>query len=165
MSNCDSRQACRQKVEDFLRNQRFKEALDLLSRVESSRELDTTELLSKGRAIMLASEEIGLPLAAAEEAFKSALTLDPENVAALLELAWYYHSVEDDPHRAFPLFERAIKVSRQQLTEAARGRADCLAELESATAAATSLRTLHEAALIVKNLNEEEQEWLDTKSE
>lgn len=153
----------RDEVGDLLRSKRFEEALRLLSAIESDRSLDASELVSKGCAIMLAPEGAGFPLAAAEAAFQDALVLDPEYADALVELAWYYHNVEDDSRRALPLFERAVKVCRQQLTEAARGYASCLAELESPERAATSLRIIHEAALLIKNLPEEEQRWLATE--
>jgi tetratricopeptide (TPR) repeat protein len=159
-----SRQSERAELDELLRSGRFDDALVLLSSTEANRELDLAELVSKGRAIMLASAQTTYPLATAEEAFQRALDLDPHHVPALLELAWYYHSVEDDSQRALPLFEQAIELSREQLTEAARGRAGCLAEMDSEAAASASLRSVHEAALFVEGLTEEEQGWLKSRS-
>ena len=163
MDNINSRQALRDEVDTLLRSGHFEEVLSLLSRTETERGLDSTELVVKGRAIQLASEETRFPLAAAEEAFQLASKLDPEHVAALLELAWYHQAVEDDPGRALTFFERAIQLSRQQLTEAARGHAACLAQLDTPIAAAASLRSLHRAALLVETLDEEEQDWLEAE--
>lgn len=155
----------RDEIGDLFRGKRFEEAIRLLSAIEPDRPLGASELVSKGCAIMLAPEGAGFPLAAAEAAFKDALVLNPEYADALVELAWYYHTVEDDSRRALPLFEQAVRVCRQQLTAAARGYASCLAELESPERAATSLRIIHEAALLIEDLPEEEQRWLHNEGD
>ncbi len=127
-------------------------------------ELGADELVAKGRAILLGPEDNPFSLEDAERAFAEALEAAPTYVPALLELAWYYYAVQDDSRRALPLFERALEISRWSLTEAARGRAGCLAETETPVAAALSLRGLHEAALLVERLDEEQRTWLEAKA-
>jgi tetratricopeptide (TPR) repeat protein len=160
MATSTSRQGQRDHLADLLHRQLFDEALGVISSLERSRALDPSELVAKGRTILLASVEVSVPLSAAREAFEMALELDPDSLPALLELGWYYHAVEDDSERALPFFERAIELSREHLTEAARGRAGCLAELSSQAAAAASLKSLHQAGLLVEKLSEEEQGWI-----
>jgi tetratricopeptide (TPR) repeat protein len=165
MATSVSQESVRDELGDFLQDGRFEEALDVLSGTEGRRELTPAELVSKGRAILLASENTRFPLVAAKEAFERALALDPQNLPALLELAWYYHAVADDSRAAMPLFKQAIELSRRQLTEAARGQAGCLAEMASPAAAAASLRSVHEAALLIESLTEEERGWLEAENE
>lgn len=126
--------------------------------------LGPDELVTKGRSILLGPEDNPFSLEDAERAFSQALEIDPTYLPALLELAWFYYAVQDDSPRAAPLFERALEISRRSLTEAARGLAGCLAETESPVAAAKFLRDLHEAALLVERLDEEQQTWLEAEA-
>ena len=81
------------------------------------------------RYIQLSSGTKIPPLEEAERALRQALEDDDEYVPAILDLAWYYHAVEDDPAKALPLFERAYELSRQNLTEAIAGKVEALEEL------------------------------------
>lgn len=112
----------------------YDRALNELAVLESQRPLTPAELVLRGRCIQLGSERVPA-LAEAEKAFAEALRLDEENLPALLELAWFYYTVEDDSARALPLFEKAISLSQAQLAEAAIGKARCLEERESPEAA------------------------------
>lgn len=133
MSKGTTRSTTLAELGRLMRAERFDDVLSLLRREEARRALLPTEQVTKGRAIQLAEGRPGLPLAAAKQAFLQALELDPENVPALLELAWYCNAVEDDAQEALPLFERALELSRDHLTEATRGRSECLGELGTST--------------------------------
>jgi hypothetical protein len=98
--------------------------------IETSRPLAPHELVMKGRYIQLSSEG-PQTLGDAERAFLTALELDPDYVPAILELAWFYYSVLDQPSRALPFFENAYRMSLNHLREALKGRAESRAELDS----------------------------------
>lgn len=118
------------KLATLIAEERFDEVLLLMSAIEASRSLTLPELLLKGRSIQLASGKGTPPLSEAERTFLQILGQDGDYVPALLELGWFYFSVEDDAKRAMPLFERAISLSRSQLNEAIKGKEDCLEELQ-----------------------------------
>jgi tetratricopeptide (TPR) repeat protein len=104
--------------------------LEQLLLIEMSRPLTPHELVMKGRYIQLRSEG-PQTLDDAERAFLMALELDPDYVPAILELAWFYHSVLGQPSRALPFFENAYRLSLNHLREALKGRAESRAELDS----------------------------------
>ena len=112
---------------------RIDEALALLRRREKARALSASELVSKGMLLQVARDEHDL--GEARSALEEALKLDDEYLPALLELAFFYHMVDDDSARALPLFEKANEISLASLAEALEGTARCLEELESPEAA------------------------------
>lgn len=162
MTDLPTRKELHAELNRLSTSQRYDEALDLLASAETERQLDAHELVMKGRLIQLASESCQFPLMDAASAFKEALDLEPESIDARVELAWYFHTIEGDHRRAEALFRQAIASSRSQLTEAARGLAACLEEIESTAAAESFLRALHHAALVAEDLDEQEQGWLDS---
>lgn len=86
----------------------------------------------------------------AEKVFIEALRLDSEYVPALLELAWFYHVIEDDAARALPLFESAIALSQAQLTEAVIGKARCPEEIETLEVADEFFQQFRQGALFCR---------------
>ncbi|HEY0515453.1 MAG TPA: hypothetical protein VGH73_26405 [Thermoanaerobaculia bacterium] len=128
--------ATARELEELLAKENFDEVLEVLAGIERSRPLAPRELVLRSRCIQLASGTGVPPLEEAEQALREALEDDDEYVPAILDLAWYYHAVEDDPAKALPWFERAHELSRQNLTEAVAGKADCLEELDSEAASA-----------------------------
>lgn len=150
----------RREIRSFLEAGDHEGLLRFFWTLSPDAELGPSELVAKGRAILLGPEENPFSLEDAEQAFSLALDLDPTYLPALLELAWYYYAVQDDPRRASPLFVQALESSRRQLTGAAQGQAGCLAEVKSAEEAADFLRGIHGAALLVTSLGEEERSWL-----
>lgn len=149
-----------QELGRLMEHKRFSEALNLLRGAESRRELTPVELVQKGRCNQLAPDEGEWDLKDSEEAFKKALLIEPDYLPALIELGFFYYAVEDDSARALPLFERAVEISRLQLTEAAMGMAGCLEELQSQNEASAFLGDLHCGALVEEKLDEEKREWL-----
>lgn len=139
--------------------------LHLFATLAPEADLTPGELVTKGRAILLGPDENPFSLEDAEAAFSQALAIEPTYLPALLELAWYYHAVQDDSQRALPLFERALELGRRSLTEAAQGYAGCLFEMKSKEVAASFLRSLHGGALLVENLGEEERAWLQPEDD
>ena len=150
----------RSRLVDLLSHQKYDQALDFLSRTESERDLTTAELVAKGRCLQLASDLAGGSLADARDAFLKALEVDPEYVPALIELAFFYYAVEDDAEKALPLFDRAIEISRAQMTDAVVGKSDCLEELQSKAVAAAFVRDLVHQPLLVEKLAEAKKAWL-----
>jgi tetratricopeptide (TPR) repeat protein len=137
-----------ERLKGLLEVQDFDGALAVLATLESRRPLTPAELVLKGRCIQLGSEQAPA-LAEAEKAFAEALRLDDGYVPALLELAWFYYAVEDDSARALPLFEKAIALSQEQLTEAVIGKARCLEERETPEVAEKFFQEFRRGALFV----------------
>jgi tetratricopeptide (TPR) repeat protein len=108
----------------------------------------------KGRFIQLGSEAVACSLNDAEVSFLKALEIDEDYVPALVDLAWFYYAVMDDSTKALPLFERAIKVSIHQITEAVEGKMKCLEELRSPEEARGFLRQVSQGLLDVKELED-----------
>lgn len=137
-------------LEELWRDEKFDEAVEELLRIGRARELTPLELVLKGRFIQLGSEAVAGTLADAEQAYREALEIDENYVPALIELAWFYYAVLDETAKALPFFERAIEVTRAQLSEAVEGKVKCLEELQSSNAARTFLSQVSRDALDVK---------------
>jgi tetratricopeptide (TPR) repeat protein len=116
-------------LDELVEAERFDEALSALSAIEASRILTPWELVLKGRCIQLSSVGETPALGEAERYFLDALKQDGEYVPALLELGWFYYSVEDEAKKALPVFEQAVAVSLKNLREGLQGKRDCLKEL------------------------------------
>ena len=152
-------------MKGLLAKQDFEKALKLLSDIERARPLTPRELVSRSRCIQLSSGADLPPLEEAERALLQALEEDEDYIPAILDLAWYYHAVEDDPAKALPLFERAYELSRQNLTEAITGKAEALEEVESAKEAVTFLRKALRESVRLEDFDEEKRDWLQNDSE
>ncbi|MFN7963489.1 MAG: hypothetical protein U0002_19670 [Thermoanaerobaculia bacterium] len=145
----------------MLESSQYDAAVLRLSELESERGLSDTEQVAKGRAVLLSSEKLPLGLADAEQAFLTALDLNPNSIDSLLELGWYYYAYQDNPSRGRPYFEAACRALRSLLTEAARGVAGCLSELESSNAARAFLQVLNQNVLVKEELPLDQQELLE----
>lgn len=109
----------------------FDDALEELQRIEEQQLLPAHILVLKGMCILLSSEESPYNLSDAEAAFQAALAIDADNFDATIELAAFYNTVQGDPEKALPLYEKALRLARSQFTEAVRGYARCYAEVNS----------------------------------
>jgi tetratricopeptide (TPR) repeat protein len=138
----------------------FDQALRRLSAIEEERPLHPSELVLRGRCIQLSSGQGTPGLEAAEKAFQEAIEIDAEYIPALLELAWFYHAVDDDPARALLFFEKAIDLSSRDLTEAISGKTDCLTELQTEEVAEDFLKSAIREAVRVEKLSEDQQSWV-----
>lgn len=98
------------------------------ARSGQDRGLSPGELVLKGQRLQL--DEANTDVSAAKRAFQAALEIDGSYIPALLELAWFYHAVDDDVRQALPLFSKAIDISWSALQEALRGKAECLEEMD-----------------------------------
>jgi tetratricopeptide (TPR) repeat protein len=132
---------------ELVRSGHFDEAALYLSKLEKDRGLTPAELVLKGQLIQLGSVDNTFSLENAEAAFRSALSLDPEYVPALLELGWFLHSAEDNSAQALPLFDRALDLCKKQLKGAVEGRKECVEELESADVAEQFVKQLRRELL------------------
>jgi tetratricopeptide (TPR) repeat protein len=148
------------EMTELLKSGEFDKVLEVLSGIEKDRPLAPRQLVLRGRCIQLASGADVPDLKEAEQSFQRALELDDEYVPALLELAWFYHAVEDDAAKALPFFERAYELSRQDLTEAVAGKVDCLDETESQEAASAFLNQAIREAVRIEDLEDEKQAWI-----
>lgn len=76
-------------------------------------------LTVKGRCIQLGTKKVRL--SEVEKCFKKAIALDPNCVEAMIELAWFYHSVQDNPKRAIVWFNKALQIVKLQYKEIRKG--------------------------------------------
>ena len=113
------------------------------------------ELVLKGRCLQLSSNSAATNLKEAEEAFRAALGIDENYIPALLELAWFYHAVEDDSEKALPFFDKALDIAWGYLREAVKGKMGCLEDLDSTEAAQRFLAQLIQDALRPEEFEEE----------
>lgn len=121
---------------ELLRDSKYEEVLQGIVQIEAGRGLSPGELVLKGRCLQLSDAPVAAAnLKEAEAAFRAALYIDKDYVPALLDLAWFYHAVEDDSGRALPFFERALEISQDSLREAVKGKMRCLEEIDSPDAA------------------------------
>lgn len=158
------------KIEVLWPAEEFGEILRILGVVEEFRELDSSELLVKANALMLAPvdpDDSKTPFAEVESVLKKALEIDSGRLLVLIELAEFYYLILGDPQRAIPFFEKALAICRDALTTVASGYVDCLEETVSEDAAVEieRLRSIHESALVVENLCAREQRWLNEGEE
>lgn len=130
------------------------DTLELIRRSEKQTRLIPSELVLKGGLIQLTPDDGTYELSDAEAAFVQALELDPDYIPALIELGSFYYSVEDNPAKASELFERAVRLGREQLTEAVIGLTGCLEEIRSREEAIKFLQDVKRDALIQEKLDE-----------
>ncbi len=86
--------------------------------------------------------------------YKDALFIDDEFVTALLELGHHYYASESKSNLAVPLFEKAIKILTDQLTDAVTGLAKCIEELDSSSAAINYLDDIKKSIIDNKKIND-----------
>ena len=85
----------------------------------SDEELDPRLLVIKGKCLQMAREPVALDVV--KRCFLKALSMDPSYVPALLELGWFLRNVEDDPKGALQYFEKAYRLTSQNLRESISG--------------------------------------------
>lgn len=107
----------------------YKRALSLIEELEELGIVHPDILVWKGRCLQLV-DKTSYGLSDIENTFKEALSLDPDYVPAIVELAWFYLNVYDDAQRAGVLFERAFGVVRETLAGIVKGMAKTLSETE-----------------------------------
>jgi tetratricopeptide (TPR) repeat protein len=101
------------KIINLLHNQKFDEALDLILQIPEIY-LSAEIFIFKGICIQLA-QNTNIELAEAELCFKKALEIDPMNIDANLELAWFYFNILDKPQLASYHFNQAINIIKSKL--------------------------------------------------
>lgn len=103
-------------------------ALFELAKLEQQHDLPPNVLVAKAACIQLGSGTTTYTLDDAEAALKGALEIDEENVEALIEIGYFYNYVLDKPVIAKPYFQKALFLSRKQLSESIKGIAECISE-------------------------------------
>jgi tetratricopeptide (TPR) repeat protein len=145
----------------LLAENNFDQVLRELSQLERERDLTPRELVIRSRCIQLSSGGSDMPpLEEAEKSLREAIEKDDEYTPAIIDLAWYYYSVEDDPARALPLFELAYKFARQDIIESIKGKVEALEELKSVEEAAKSLYEALQTTLRLEDFDDEKKGWL-----
>jgi tetratricopeptide (TPR) repeat protein len=138
--------------------QRYREAISLIELLEEENHLYPDLLVWKGRCLQLIDYEPKYQFADIEKAFREALNFDNENLLALVELAYFYLNVADDAERASKLFEKAINLYKEQMTEAVVGMTKCVFELESSEAALIFLNSAVTNSLEAQGIEEVRKE-------
>jgi tetratricopeptide (TPR) repeat protein len=116
-----------ERVKETIQREGYGRALAILQEAESRIGPAPPLLVWKGLCMQM-DEEGRFELGDAERCFKQVLALDPENVEALLELAWHHENLLDEPAAAEPLFRRALELCRRNSTQALLGLSKVLME-------------------------------------
>lgn len=123
-------------IKTLYREGNYKEALGLIETIEGGAGIIHPSILVwKSRCLQLAEDTAPYQFSDIEASLKRALSIDEEYLPAIIDLAYFYLNVLDDAGAAKELFERAIKLCREEVTEVITGLAQCLAEKESKEAA------------------------------
>jgi tetratricopeptide (TPR) repeat protein len=119
-------------IKTLYRDARYKDALSLIETAEGGVGfIHPSILVWKSRCLQLAEDFGPHQFSDIEASLKQALAMDEEYIPAVIDLAYFYLNVLDDAGAAKELFERAISLCRDEMTEAVTGLAQCLAEKES----------------------------------
>lgn len=118
-----SRAPSREKIRELADQERFNEIVSILDSESRVRELELWQLVAKSRFIQL-SEQGPLPLEAASESLEEALRRDPEHVPAMLDMAAYLDTYDDDAAAAIDLFKKAADLVLDHLLDTIRGWAE-----------------------------------------
>lgn len=111
------------EVEKLAKRGNYEVALIKVNDLLSQYPFDTRLLLLKGEIIQLLDEDSPLgELKDARKALELAVKVDPKSIEALLELAYFYSSVEDNDLKAIQLFDQAIQLCLTFLQEAYIGK-------------------------------------------
>ena len=118
-------------IEKLIDAEKFCKLLDYLDLlVNSVGKLPPNLLVLKGRCIQL-SECNEYSLEDAKESFYEALKIDEKSIEALIELGWYYNTIENNPKKALSIFNKAMLYSKQVFLDAIEGCAYSINETES----------------------------------
>jgi tetratricopeptide (TPR) repeat protein len=107
-------------VRSHMKEERYAEAVEV-GRSELARQVDSSELLVlMANAVMLGDGNSGT-LEEARAWLERAITSDPQNVEARLELGHFLDAVAGEPNEAARVFESAAELSLRQIDDALGG--------------------------------------------
>lgn len=86
-------------------------------------------LVLKARIIQLAEESADYTLEDVEESLLQAIQIEPDNLAAYIELGYFYYAVADQSDRSLSFFERAQEYAEKSLLSAMLGKAKALVDI------------------------------------
>lgn len=112
--------ALRTQLDDLCVQKRWNDAVAILDEESRRSKLELWQLVTKSRAILLGDEN-SLPLEQAGEALEEALEREPDYVPAMIEMAHFLDTHEDEADSAADLFRQATDVILGQLLDALRG--------------------------------------------
>ncbi|MFT0214073.1 hypothetical protein VQ643_15970 [Pseudomonas sp. F1_0610] len=118
------------KIFKEMKEKNYDEALSLIKELEENTKLNSSMLAVKGMC-MQGSDSESYSLDDIRNIHQEAVDMDPFNVNALIELAYFYYAIDDDAKKAENYFATAIEKARARITEAVIGRAKCIAEITS----------------------------------
>jgi tetratricopeptide (TPR) repeat protein len=120
-----------EKFHELIGEEKYDDAVQVFIECEKKPEPAAYDLVWKGFAILMASEDCPLSLEDVEAAYKRAIDEDDAYIDAYIELAYFYLNVMDNAKEAKPYFEKVLDMSRQNATESISGIAQCIGELSS----------------------------------
>jgi tetratricopeptide (TPR) repeat protein len=152
------------QVRQFYDSEKYDEALRVIVEAEEQACVSPALLVWKSRCLLLADNPSGDPTDS-KTSLERALKLDDEYLPALIDLAYYYLNVMDDPEAALPIFRKALSLSTENATEIILGLGECISETDSPRVALEFLEKnaelminsskLQELKMELKNLSQE----------
>ena len=145
-------------VRELFTEGKYSDAILETERLERLCLLHPAVLVWKGRCLQLSDDpgEAGLELV--EEAYQGALVLDNYYVPALIDLAYFYSRVMDQPQRGSEYFQRALVLLKDQVSDALIGMLETLGETQTPTAALDYLNEMKRTFLETPELEKEKLE-------
>ncbi len=115
-------------INDLIDAEDFCKVLETLDSIEKKQSnLCSNLLILKGRCIQL-SDCKRYTLDDAKMSFYKALKTDEHNIQALIELGWFYYTIENHSKKAFSYFNKAMFLSKKEMLETIEGCSYCINE-------------------------------------
>jgi tetratricopeptide (TPR) repeat protein len=151
------------KIYSLMRAEKYSLALKELEKLENVPLLYPKVLVLKGICVFLAEDDNKYSYNDISKIYKKALSIDDENVSALLELGHHYFSSENKSELAIPLFDKAIRILQDELVDAIIGMAKCIEELKSPKKALKFLMNSKSKLLTTKKINDLIKEFSESE--
>ncbi len=129
------------KIRKFVKDEKVNKAIEILDDLLLKSQTDTTLIISKACLIQIA-EDCKYTLKDSKELLKLAIKIDPNNIDALLELAYYFYVIEDSSSKTFPAIEKALDKCLYFLEELIELKLKCLVYFEREREISNSIKDL-----------------------
>lgn len=142
-----------EQIKILLKNKEYEKIISLLESYNNEDIISSNLLVKKGISYLLKENGDSNDLVKAKKSFQKALIIDEEFIPAIIELAWYYYSIENKTNKSQILFKKALNLSISNLKESLDGLLKSTDELSSKKEALeTSKRMLNKIKKEIRNI-------------
>jgi len=111
---------------DFSKSKGINKAIEILDNLLKKSPTDTTLLIKKAVLVQLSDENCKYSLKDVKSLLKLATKIDKNNIEALIELAYYYYTIENRNSKAYPLIEKGFDLCINNIKELLELKIKCL---------------------------------------